>query len=204
MADAETEATTETQPEPELTPEEEAARERARERERREHHAMAMRLVRQYPDPALRVAATVISEVDDDVRGLVERMADIMRRSHGVGLAAPQIGVLRRVFVYRTGADDPVRALINPELSVRSDETETDTEGCLSLLGGEVTVPVERHERVVARGLDEAGDPVEVEAEGLEARVIQHELDHLDGVLIIDRAPKEDRRAALKELRLKA
>jgi peptide deformylase len=204
MADADIEATAETEPGPELTPEEEAARERARERERREHHAMAMRLVRQYPDPALRVAATAISEVDDDVRGLVERMADIMRRSHGVGLAAPQIGVLRRVFVYRTGADDPVRALINPELSVRSEETEVDTEGCLSLLGGEVTVPVERHERVVARGLDEAGEPVEVEAEGLEARVIQHELDHLDGVLIIDRAPKEDRRAALKELRLKA
>jgi peptide deformylase len=198
------EADIETETEPGPTPEEEAARERARERERREHHAMAMRLVRQYPDPALRVAATTVSEVDEEVRSLVERMADIMRRSHGVGLAAPQIGVLRRVFVYRTGADDPVRALINPELSVRSDETDVDTEGCLSLLGGEVTVPVERHERVVARGLDEAGEPVEVEAEGLEARVIQHELDHLDGVLIIDRAPKEDRRAALKELRLKA
>jgi peptide deformylase len=198
------EAETETEPESGLTPEEEAARERVRERARREHHAMAMRLVRQYPDPALRVAATAISEVDDEVRSLVERMADIMRRSHGVGLAAPQIGVLRRVFVYRTGSDDPVHTLINPELSVRSDETEVDTEGCLSLLGGEVTVPVERHERVVARGLDEAGEPVEVEAEGLEARVIQHELDHLDGVLIIDRAPKEDRRAALKELRLKA
>jgi peptide deformylase len=204
MADADTETETDAEAESGLTPEQEAARERARERERREHHAMAMRLVRQYPDPALRVAATAISEVDDEVRGLVERMADIMRRSHGVGLAAPQIGVLQRVFVYRTGADDPVRALINPELFLRSDETEVDTEGCLSLLGGEVTVPVERHERVVARGLDESGEPVEVAAEGLEARVIQHELDHLDGVLIIDRAPKEDRRAALRELRLKA
>jgi peptide deformylase len=202
MADAETEI--ETEAAPELTPEEEAARDRARERERREHHAMAMRLVRQYPDPALRVPANTISEVDDDVRGLVERMADIMRRSHGVGLAAPQVGVLRRVFVYRSGADDPVRVLINPEIAERSEETEVDTEGCLSLLGGEVTVPVERHERVVARGLDESGEPVEVEAQGLEARVIQHELDHLDGVLIIDRAPKEDRRAALRELRLKA
>ena len=202
MADADIE--TEIETEPELTPEEEAERDRIRERERREHHAMAMRLVRQYPDPALRVAATEISDVDDDVRGLVERMADIMRRSHGVGLAAPQIGVLRLVFVYRAGADDPVRAIINPEIAVRSDEMEVDTEGCLSLLGGEVTVPVERHERVVARGLDESGEPVEVEADGLEARVIQHELDHLDGVLIIDRAPKEDRRAALRELRLKA
>ena len=165
---------------------------------------MAMRLVRQYPDPALRVPANAIAEVDDEVRSLVERMSEVMRRSHGVGLAAPQVGVLRRVFVYRGGADEPVRVLINPELGERSEETEVDTEGCLSLLGGEVTVSVERHVRVVAVGLDESGAPVEVEAEGLQARVIQHEIDHLDGVLIIDRAPKEDRRAALRELRLKA
>jgi peptide deformylase len=205
MAEAEIEENEPTgDPAVEDDPEAEAALERVRERERREHHAMAMRLVRQYPDPALRVPATPIGAVDDDIRSLVERMTDIMRRSHGVGLAAPQIGVLQRVFVYRSGADEPVRALINPELGVKSEEMETDTEGCLSLLGGEVTVPVERHVRVVARGLDESGAPVEVEADGLEARVIQHELDHLDGVLIIDRAPKEDRRAALRELRLKA
>jgi peptide deformylase len=205
MDDVEAEAVVdEAELEPEPDPAEEAERERRRERERREHHAMAMRLVRQYPDPALRVPATAIADVDDDVRSLVERMADIMRRSHGVGLAAPQIGVLQRVFVYRSGADDPVHVLINPELSETSDEMESDTEGCLSLLGGEVTVSVDRHIRVVARGLDEAGAPIEVEAEGLEARVIQHELDHLDGILIIDRAPKDDRRAALKELRLKA
>jgi peptide deformylase len=205
MDDVEAEAVIdEAELEPEPDPAEEAERERRRERERREHHAMAMRLVRQYPDPALRVPATAIAAVDDDVRSLVERMADIMRRSHGVGLAAPQIGVLQRVFVYRSGADDPVHVLINPELSETSDEMESDTEGCLSLLGGEVTVSVDRHIRVVARGLDEAGAPIEVEAEGLEARVIQHELDHLDGILIIDRAPKDDRRAALKELRLKA
>src|SRR6478609_40893 len=133
MDDVEAEAVVEEpELEPELDPAEEAERERRRERERREHHAMAMRLVRQYPDPALRVPATVIADVDDDVRSLVERMADIMRRSHGVGLAAPQIGVLQRVFVYRAGADDPVRALINPELSARSDEMDVDTEGCLS------------------------------------------------------------------------
>ncbi len=205
MDDVEAEAVIEeTELDAEPDPAVEAERERRRERERREHHAMAMRLVRQYPDPALRVPATVIADVDDDVRSLVERMADIMRRSHGVGLAAPQIGVLQRVFVYRSGADEPVHVLINPELSETSDEMEADTEGCLSLLGGEVTVSVDRHIRVVARGLDEAGAPIEVEAEGLEARVIQHELDHLDGILIIDRAPKDDRRAALKELRLKA
>jgi len=204
MADVEIETAADEEEQEQLSPEAEAARDRERERERRAHHAMAMRLVRQYPDPALRVPARAIADVDDDVRGLVERMADIMRRSHGVGLAAPQIGVLQRVFVYRSGADEPVHVLINPELHETSTETEVDTEGCLSLLGGEVTVPVERHVRVVARGLDESGERVEVDAEGLEARVIQHELDHLDGVLIIDRAPKEDRRAALKELRLKA
>jgi peptide deformylase len=202
MADVDTEPVTSADEDPAHEPGPE--RERERERERRAHHLMAMQLVRQYPDPALRVPANSIREVDDEVRSLVERMAEVMRRSHGVGLAAPQVGVLRRVFVYRAGADDPVRVLINPQLGERSDETEVDTEGCLSLLGGEVTVPVERHVRVVAQGLDELGAPVEIEAEGLEARVIQHELDHLDGVLIIDRAPKEDRRAALRELRLKA
>ena len=202
MADADIE--TEIEAEPELTPEEEAERDRIRERERREHHAMAMRLVRQYPDPALRVPATQIADVDDDVRGLVERMADIMRRSHGVGLAAPQIGVLRRVFVYRAGADDPVRAIINPEIAVRSEEMEVDTEGCLSLLGGELQVPVERHSRVRVAGLDAAGNPVDHDAEGFEARVIQHEIDHLDGVLIFDRAADGERREALRELRLRA
>jgi peptide deformylase len=204
MADVDTEPVTNADEDPGQEPEPDPERERERERERRAHHLMAMQLVRQYPDPALRVPANSIGEVDDEVRSLVERMAEVMRRSHGVGLAAPQVGVLRRVFVYRAGADDPVRVLINPQLGERSDETEVDTEGCLSLLGGEVTVPVERHVRVVAQGLDESGAPVEIEAEGLEARVIQHELDHLDGVLIIDRAPKEDRRAALRELRLKA
>jgi peptide deformylase len=156
-------------------------------------------------DPVLRARARKISRMDDETRVIARDLIEtLVTVSDGVGLAAPQIGVLQRVFVYRTSADDPVRALINPELGVKSEEMETDTEGCLSLLGGEVTVPVERHVRVVARGLDESGEPVEVEAEGLEARVIQHELDHLDGVLIIDRAPKEDRRAALRELRLKA
>ena len=118
------------------------------------------------PTPRCACRPTSIAEVDDEVRSLVERMSEVMRRSHGVGLAAPQVGVLRRVFVYRAGADDPVRVLINPQLGEKSDETEVDTEGCLSLLGGEVTVPVERHVRVVAQGLDESGAPVEVEAGG--------------------------------------
>jgi peptide deformylase len=172
--------------------------------ERRAHHAAAMMLVRQYPDPVLRVPADAVEEVNGDVRRLVERMTDVMRQSHGVGLAAPQLGVLRRVLVYRVSSDGDVHVLINPELRERSDETETETEGCLSLLGGDLQVAVERPVRVVVAGVDADGEPVEVDAEGLESRVIQHEIDHLDGVLIVDRAGKDDRKAALKDLRLRA
>jgi peptide deformylase len=172
--------------------------------ERRAHHATAMVLVRQYPDPALRTPAGVVGEVDDSVRHLAERMSEVMERSHGVGLAAPQIGVMRRVLVYRLGADGGPRVVVNPELADLSEETEVDTEGCLSILGGELQVPVERSLRLVLTGLDAGGEPVRVEAEGMEARVLQHEVDHLNGVLIIDRASKEDRRAAMRELRLRA
>jgi peptide deformylase len=172
--------------------------------ERRAHHAAAVMLVRQYPDPVLRVPADAVEEVNGDVKRLVERMTDVMRQSHGVGLAAPQLGILRRVLVYRVSSDGDVHVLINPELRERSDETQSETEGCLSLLGGDLQVPVERHVRIVVAGVDAEGEPVEVDAEGLEARVIQHEIDHLDGVLIVDRASKDDRKAALRDLRLRA
>lgn len=172
--------------------------------ERRAHHAMAVRLVRQYPDAALRSPARMVDAVDDDVRKLAERMSDVMERSHGVGLAAPQIGVLRRVLVYRLSAEEEARVIVNPKLSELSDETDIDTEGCLSLLGGELQIPVERSLRLVLEGLDGKGEEVRLEAEGFQARVLQHEVDHLDGVLIIDRAAEEDRRAAMRELRLRA
>jgi peptide deformylase len=172
--------------------------------ERREWRATALRLVRQYPDPALRNAASPIAEVDDEVRRLAARMVDVMDRAHGVGLAAPQLGILRRMLVYRVGEEDAVRVLINPSLSELSEETVVSTEGCLSLLGGELQVPVSRHSRVRVSAVDSDGDPVELEAEGFEARVIQHEIDHLDGVLIVDRAQDEQRREALRELRLRA
>ena len=176
----------------------------ANDEERRAHRAAAVMLVRQYPDPVLRVAADPVVDVDGDVRRLVERMSEVMRQAHGVGLAAPQLGVLRRILVYRVSSDGDVHVLINPELSERSEETQTDTEGCLSLLGGDLQVPVERHVRVVVSAVDGDGNPVEVDAEGLEARVIQHEIDHLDGVLIVDRASKDDRKTALRDLRLRA
>ena len=172
--------------------------------ERRAHHAAALMLVRQYPDPVLRVAADPVGEVDGDVKRLAERMSEVMRQAHGVGLAAPQLGILRRILVYRVSSDGDVHVLVNPELRERSEETETDTEGCLSLLGGDLQVPVERHVRIVVAAVDADGNPVEVDAEGLEARVIQHEIDHLDGVLIVDRASKEDRKIALRDLRLRA
>jgi peptide deformylase len=160
--------------------------------------------VRQYPDPALRNAATVVSEVDDEVQRLAERMLDVMERAHGVGLAAPQLGILRRILVYRASDEDQPKVLINPELVERSDETEVGTEGCLSLLGGELQVPVARHLRVRVSGRDASGDAVDIDVEGFEARVIQHEIDHLDGILIFDRAQDQERREALRELRLRA
>jgi len=172
--------------------------------ERRAWRVAALRLVRQYPDPALRNAATAVAEVDDEVQQLAERMVDVMERAHGVGLAAPQLGILRRILVYRASDEDEPKVLINPELVDRSDETEVGTEGCLSLLGGELQVPVARHLRVRVSGRDVSGDAVDLDAEGFEARVIQHEIDHLDGILIFDRAEDQERREALRELRLRA
>ncbi len=172
--------------------------------ERREWRIAALRLVRQYPDPALRNAATAVAEVDDEVQRLAERMLDVMERAHGVGLAAPQLGILRRILVYRASDEDEPKVLINPELVERSDETEVGTEGCLSLLGGELQVPVARHLRVRVSGRDASGDAVDMDVEGFEARVIQHEIDHLDGILIFDRAEDQERREALRELRLRA
>jgi peptide deformylase len=172
--------------------------------ERRAWRVAALRLVRQYPDPALRNAATAVAEVDDEVQQLAERMLDVMERAHGVGLAAPQLGILRRILVYRASDEDEPKVLINPELVERSDETEVGTEGCLSLLGGELQVPVARHLRVRVSGRDVSGDAVDMDVEGFEARVIQHEIDHLDGILIFDRAEDQERREALRELRLRA
>lgn len=172
--------------------------------ERRAWRVAALRLVRQYPDPSLRNAATAVAEVDEEVQQLAERMLDVMERAHGVGLAAPQLGILRRILVYRASDEDEPKVLINPQLVERSDETEVGTEGCLSLLGGELQVPVARHLRVRVAGRDASGDAVDMDVEGFEARVIQHEIDHLDGILIFDRAEDQERREALRELRLRA
>jgi peptide deformylase len=161
----------------------------------------ALAQIRQYPDPALRMQALEVDDVDETVGDLVERMTRLMQEARGVGLAAPQVGVLRRILVYQTADDDPVVALVNPRLTGSSEERESLDEGCLSLGGATVVVPVERPVSVTVEATTPGGEAVTVEAEGLEARVIQHELDHLDGVLTLDRTTPEDRREALRQLR---
>ena len=162
---------------------------------------LALGQVRQYPDPVLRMRANEVAEFDGALEGLVERMSRLMHDAGGVGLAAPQVGVLRRVVVYQTVQDAPLQALVNPVVVARSDELETVEEGCLSLGAASVVVDVERPVTIAVEARSPQGEELRIEAEGLEARVVQHELDHLDGVLIIDRASPEQRRAALGQLR---
>ena len=167
------------------------------ELEREARRLIALSRIRQYGDPALRMRGREVEEVDDDLRRLAERMTDLMHEAQGVGLAATQVGVLRRLFVFVDEGED--RVLVNPVITKRSKATEVEDEGCLSLR--EVLVPVDRAIEVTIEGLDENGERVELELKLPSARVVQHELDHLDGVLIIDRTDDESRRGALARLR---
>jgi len=169
--------------------------------EREARRRLALAQVRQYPDPVLRMKANDVDEIDDSVTGLVERMKGLMSEARGVGLAAPQLGILRRVLVYQAGEEEPFRALVNPRVVESGEERIVDDEGCLSLGAASVIVEVERPTTIVVEATSPEGEEVRIEAEGLEARVIQHELDHLDGVLIIDRTSPEQRREALAKLR---
>ena len=169
--------------------------------ERQARRRIALAQVRQYPDPVLRMRANEVSMFDDPLAELVERMGRLMQEARGVGLAAPQIGILQRVLVYQTGEEAPVTALVNPRVVATGEESEAADEGCLSLGAASVVVPVERPTRVTVEASAPDGSERRVEAEGLEARVIQHELDHLDGVLTIDRTAPDDRRRALADLR---
>jgi peptide deformylase len=166
------------------------------EREARRQRALAQ--IRQYPDPVLRLEAKPVEDFDDDLRRLVERMFVLMIDARGVGLAANQVGILRRLFVF-TPEDDEVAAIANPVIVRRSDEVEVDDEGCLSLQG--VLAPVERSTTIRIEGKNERGEDVAFDLEGFAARAAQHELDHLEGVLIIDRTTPEARREALATLR---
>lgn len=163
---------------------------------------LALAQIRQYPDPVLRLEAQEVVEFDGDLQQLVERMIHLMQDARGVGLAANQVGILRRVYVIQAEEDEEPRALVNPVILDRSSEVDEDDEGCLSMQG--VVVPVERPVRVRIEARDAEGNPVALELEGLPARVAQHELDHLDGVLIIDRTTPEGKREAMAVLRQSA
>src|SRR5215213_2376303 len=159
----------------------------------------ALRLVRKYGDPVLRSRALEITRFDERLVDEARRMGQVMHDALGIGLAATQVGVMHRMLVYRVDPDAPVAAVVNPVLEWASEEREPLEEGCLSLPG--VLVEVERPVHVRVRGKDERGDDLLIEASGLEARVLQHEMDHLDGVLILDRTTREQRKQAMRALR---
>jgi peptide deformylase len=167
------------------------------ELEREARRLLALSRIRQYGDSVLRMKAREVDSFDADLERLAERMTELMHEANGVGLAATQVGVLRRLFVFSDEGED--RVLVNPTITKSSRDTELDDEGCLSLR--DVLVPVERSSSVTIEGLDTKGEPVKLELELPTSRVVQHEIDHLDGVLIIDRTDDESRRAALAKLR---
>ncbi len=173
--------------EPELDPEVAARR------------SAALAHVRKYGDPVLKTRSRTVERFDEALRDEVRRMSELMIDALGVGLAANQVGVLNRVLVYRVQQQAPVAALINPEIEWRGDEEETLEEGCLSLPG--VHVDVDRAVFVRVRARDESGKPITIEASGLEARVIQHEMDHLDGKLVFDRISRGQRKEAMRAMR---
>lgn len=176
--------------------EEERERLEAELLERRE---AALAHVVKFGDPVLKSSASPVREFGPELESEIGRMAAIMSDGMGIGLAATQLGVLRRVLVFQAGRDSEPVGLVNPSIEWLSVEEAVAEEGCLSL--PRIAMDVERpvHARVSAR--DVSGEEMTIEASGLEARVLQHEIDHLDGVLILDRAPREQRKAALRALR---
>ena len=167
--------------------------------EERRRRAAALAEVRTFGDPVLRSRASEVTEFGEGLAAEAERMVAIMRDALGVGLAATQLGALRRLLVFQSAPDARAVAVANPQVEWVSEELEIAEEGCLSLPGIGLDVERPLHARVT--GLDVQGDPLTLEASGLEARVLQHEIDHLDGVLILDRTPRDQRKAALKALR---
>jgi peptide deformylase len=172
--------------------------EEERDPERDARRRIALAQIRQYPDVALKMKGRPVEEFDDELRRLVERMKLLMADASGIGLAATQLGILQRLFVFHVGEDEVV-AIANPEIVERGEETDVDDEGCLSIQG--VVVPVERATTITLAGRDENGAEVRYELEDIYARAAQHENDHLDGVLILDRTTPEARREALSVLR---
>ena len=167
--------------------------------ETRARRDAALRKVRKLGDPVLRATALPVERFDEVLKAEIERMGTLMHDALGVGLAATQLGVLHQLLVYRADPEDPITALVNPVLEWVSEELEIAEEGCLSLPS--VHVEVERPAEVRVRAQDEAGEELQIEAEGLTARVIQHEMDHLSGVLILDRISREARKEAMRAMR---
>ena len=158
---------------------------------------MAVLPIRMFGDPVLRQRAPEITKIDEATRRLAADMIDTMREARGAGLAGPQVGVMQRIFVWEVG--DRHGVVVNPRIVRRSDETFTDEEGCLSIPG--LYYPVERSYEVTVEGLDLNGDEMSLTGRELLARCLQHEIDHLDGVLFIDRLPGDLRRDAMRMLR---
>ncbi len=183
----------------EVEPEEDAPKVEELDPETRARRDAALRVVRKLGDPVLRAVAVPVERFDESLVREAQRMGELMHDALGVGLAATQVGVLHRLLVYRAYTEDPLTVLVNPEIEWRSEETELAEEGCLSLPG--VHVEVERAAALRVRAKDEHGKERELEAEGLEARIIQHEIDHLDGVLILDRISRSARKEAMRALR---
>jgi peptide deformylase len=157
---------------------------------------LAVQPIRLFGDPVLRTPAVPVTDFDKELRRLVEDLTETMREAPGAGLAAPQIGVGVRVFTWYV--DGEVGHLVNPSLDL-SDEQQDGPEGCLSLPG--ITVDCRRARFVVANGFTMHGEPVTVEGSDLLARAVQHETDHLDGILFIDRLDREARKAAMRTIR---
>ena len=161
---------------------------------------MAIREILVYPDPRLREPGQPVQEVNDQIRELIDDMAETMYAAPGVGLAAPQIGVAKRIFVIDVATEDEpsdFRAFINPEILL-TQGTQSYQEGCLSFPG--VSENIKRAEQVKVRALNAEGEPFELEADGLLAVAIQHENDHLDGVLMIDKVTPLKRRMMSRKL----
>jgi peptide deformylase len=171
--------------------------ETALEAEREIRKRVALAQIRQYGDPALRMRADEVRVFDEELQRTADRMLELMHDADGIGLAATQVGIVRRLFVFTDDGED--RVLVNPAVTRASHELETEEEGCLSL--GEVRVPVERAPEVTIEAVDATGAPHTLELSGISARVAQHELDHLDGKLIVDRTDRESRRDAIARLR---
>jgi len=179
--------------------EDEEREEKQLDAEAQARRRVALAQIRQYPDAALRMRARDVERFDDDLARLADRMAHLMHDARGVGLAATQVGILQRLFVFQPAEADAVTTIVNPEIIDRTTQTEVVDEGCLSLQG--VLVPVERAVGVTIEGLNIRGEPLRLELAEIDARVAQHEIDHLNGVLMLERTDDDSRREALAILR---